>query len=246
MAKGLFSSLSGPMKTGILVAGGLAVVGTGAVIYIGMTSDKGFGVFLPDELTETAKEQVGCCLPNCESKKEAECTDPEDTTFTWNSALCEELDECKEGCCYPHGNLPKAACDHIAGPGVWQDGECKGFKVKTSGTTNHTFTYGGAGEWIYTLDVYSCDEDPYNATWTGSWHIDYYYANPGGGKGLAEAPEGNVSLTTSGGKGSFSMEGQMVDVTVDSTTMTTSYYFDEIGKYIGSMGTIVMDDSKCQ
>lgn len=246
MAKALSPAMVKVLVVGGIVFGGAVVVGTGAAIYIGVTSDKGFGVFLPDELTEAAKESIGCCLPNCESKRESECVDPESTTFSWSSSQCEDLDECKEGCCYPYGNLAKAACDHIAGEGVWQEGECKGFKAKTEGETTHNFSGSGLGEWFFTLDVYSCDEDPYEANWQGSWNIDYYYTDEHGIRTLAGSPEGNMSFTTSEGKASFAMEGETVLVTVDSTTMTASYHFEEVGEEMTTSGTIVMDDSKCE
>ena len=245
MPKNLSPTLIKFLKIGGVILGGAAVVGAGAVVYVGVTSEKGFSQFTPEAITEALKGHIGCCLPNCESKREAECTDPESTTFSWTSSQCEDLDECKEGCCYPHGNLPKAACDHIAGEGVWQEGECKGFKVTTEGKTTHNFSGSGLGEWFFTLDVYSCDEDPYNATWQGSWHIDYYYTD-NGIRTLAQSPEGNVSFTTSGGSASFNMQGETVMVTVDSTTMSTTYYFEEVGEHITSSGTIVMDDSKCE
>jgi hypothetical protein len=234
------------LKIGGIILGGVVVVGAGAFVYLGITSDKGFGLFIPDAITEALKGPTGCCLPNCEAKREAECTDPESTTFSWTSSQCEDLSECEEGCCYPYGNLPKAACDHIAGEGVWQDGECKGFKVTTEGTTTHNFSGTGLGEWFFTLDVYSCDEDPYNATWQGSWHLDYYYTDEGGIRVLAQTREGNTSFTTVEGNASFAMESETVTVAVDSTNMRIYYHFDEVGEDITSRGTIVMDDSKCE
>ncbi len=244
MFKSLSPKLLSILKIGGIVFGGLVVVGAGAVTYIGLTNDKGFGLFVPEQLTRTSKSHIGCCLPNCEAKRESECTDPESTTFTWKSTQCEELEECEEGCCYPYGNLAKAACDHLAGEGIWQEGECKGYKVTTNGETTYEFSGSGLGEWYYTLDVYSCDEMPYDATWQGSWYIDYYYTDHGI-RTLAGSEEGNVSFTVSDEKGSFNMQGITVDVTVDSTTMETSYYFSQIGKDITSSGTIVMDDSNC-
>jgi len=245
MPKNLSPAVIKILKIGGIILGGTAVVGAGVGVYLVVTSDKGLGLYLPDILTKTSKAHIGCCLPNCEPKKEAECTDPQSTTFTWTSSQCEDLSECEEGCCYPYGNLPKASCDHIAGEGIWEEGECRGFKVKTDGRTTHNFSGTGLGEWFFTLDVYSCDEDPCNATWQGSWHIDYYYTDEVGMRTLAQTPEGNTSFTTSGGNGSFVMQSETVSVTVDSTTMSTSYYFDEVGEEITSSGTIVMDDSKC-
>lgn len=74
----------------------------------------------------------GCCLPQCEQKKEAICYQLGGNSWTQQS--CNTLEECKYGCCQIKCDgceeeckiktLPKAVCLHTDGS-QWNEGTCK-------------------------------------------------------------------------------------------------------------------------
>ena len=125
MKKNLHQKKSSPLKKIVLAIAGLLLIATG-VQAAGKSLDIGWMQILngPIEQLEDLKEdEVGCCLPQCGESSQAVCKGF--AGREWIKGSCENLDECKMGCCQYDckvEQLEHDVCDAVNGE--WNVGPC--------------------------------------------------------------------------------------------------------------------------
>lgn len=213
--------------------------------YASYSGNKDMDIYngIQDQLEEIANGPDGCCLPQCGEGKEIECDQTAGTS--WVEGSCSSLgDTCKIGCCYPYGDLAKASCEFM-GSSDWYAGTCKkGYTGSASMVDSGSFGGDTSGVWDFTMDASTCDEDPYNATWTSSWEWNWVATLPDGHTVPAK-DSGSPTFTTDGGSSAVMIGESPGTVTVTSDTIDVVFDMGELGD-ISASGTIKLGNPECE
>ncbi len=97
--------------------------------------------------------------------------------------------------------------------------------------------------WKYTVTAYTCDNDLYNAEWTGDWIWNWESIGEDGNVGTDDG-DGTMTFTTEDGKAEYLMGDTPVTVEMDSDSFVMQIDFQPLG-VMNLAGTIVKGSDMC-